>query len=73
LKGLGSHDDYYHKLLHKNIKIITGFFFIFAAVTLNGAAGGEDNDIDDKGFRRRPEQRAANTFTSTDSQEVKCQ
>ena len=52
---------------------VTGFFFIFAAVTLNGAAGGEDNDIDDKGFRRRPEQRAANTFTSTDSQEVKCQ
>jgi hypothetical protein len=37
------------------------------------SAGGEDNDIDDKGFRRRPEQRAANTFTSTDSQEVKCQ
>ena len=40
-------------------------------VTLNGAAGGEDNDIDDKGFRRRPEQRAANTFTSTDSQEAR--
>ena len=40
-------------------------------VTLNGAAGGEDNDIDDKGFRRRPEQRAANTFTSTDSPEAR--
>lgn len=42
-------------------------------VTLNGAAGGnEDNDIDERGFRRRPEQRAANLSTcSTDSQQAR--